>query len=82
MRKCKRHNLAERQLRLAVIARKLSCGNKTAAGAHTWEVLSSLAATCAQRAQSFVELVAGCPTSLRAAADDPVKDSKVFWHTL
>lgn len=52
------NNLAERQLRPAVISRKLSCGNRTPAGAATWEVLASLAATCAQRAQSFIELVA------------------------
>jgi hypothetical protein len=51
------NNLAERQLRPAVIARKLSCGNKTAQGAHTWEILASLAATCAQRAESFAQLV-------------------------
>jgi hypothetical protein len=51
------NNLAERQLRPAVIARKLSCGNKTSRGARTWEVLASLAATSAQRGQSFAELV-------------------------
>jgi len=42
------NNLAERQLRPAVIARKVSCGNKTPKGAHVWEILASLAATCAQ----------------------------------
>jgi hypothetical protein len=52
------NNLAERQLRPAVIARKVSCGNKTEKGARTWEILTSLAATCAQRAQSFHQLVA------------------------
>jgi hypothetical protein len=52
------NNLAERQLRPAVIARKVSCGNKTARGARTWQVLSSLAATCVQRAESFVARVA------------------------
>lgn len=52
------NNLAERQLRPAVIARKLSCGNKTEAGARVWEVLASLAATCRQRDQSFLNLVA------------------------
>jgi len=31
-----RSNLAERQLRPAVIARKVSCGNKTPKGAQTW----------------------------------------------
>ena len=51
------NNLAERQLRPAVIARKVSCGNKTLQGAHTWEILTSLAATCAQRAESFAQLV-------------------------
>jgi len=51
------NNLAERQLRPAVIARKVSCGNKTTKGAHTWEILTSLAATCAQQAESFAQLV-------------------------
>jgi|HubBroStandDraft_1064217.scaffolds.fasta_scaffold59799_1 transposase len=51
------NNLAERQLRPAVIARKVSCGNKTLQGAHTWEILTSLAATCTQQAASFVQLV-------------------------
>lgn len=51
------NNLAERQLRPAVIARKLSCGNKTSKGAHTWEILASLAATCVQQKQSFAQLI-------------------------
>ncbi len=51
------NNLAEWQLRPAVIARKVSCGNKTPNGAHTWEILTSLAATCVQRADSFSRLV-------------------------
>lgn len=52
------NNLAERQLRPAVIRRKLSCGNKTQRGAHTFEVLTSLAATCRQRGQDFLQLAA------------------------
>ncbi len=52
------NNLAERQLRPAVIARKISCGNKTPNGARSWEILSSLAATCAQTDESFTELIA------------------------
>lgn len=52
------NNLAERQLRPAVIARKVSCGNKTSDGAHTWAILASIAATCAQRAQSFIDHLA------------------------
>lgn len=51
------NNLAERQLRPAVIRRKLSCGNKSRRGADTFEVLSSLAATCRQTAQSFFDLL-------------------------
>lgn len=53
------NNLAERQLRPAVISRKLSCGNKTEAGTATFEVLASLSATCRQQGRSFAELVAG-----------------------
>ena len=49
------NNRAERALRPAVIARKLSCGNKTPRGKRTWEILTSLAATCHQRGQDFVE---------------------------
>lgn len=51
------NNLAERQLRPAVIARKLSCGNKTASGARTWQILASIAATCAQRNLSFTRKI-------------------------
>jgi transposase len=51
------NNLAERQLRPAVISRKLSCGNKTERGAKTWEVLTSLAATCRQTGASFAEFL-------------------------
>ena len=51
------NNLAERQLRPAVIARKVSCGNKTPAGASAWEILTSLAATCVQQGQSFATLL-------------------------
>jgi len=51
------NNRAERALRPAVIARKLSCGNKTERGKRTWEILTSLAATCHQRGQDLVELL-------------------------
>jgi len=52
------NNLAERQLRPAVIARKISCGNKTAKGAQAWQVLTSIAATCRQDGRSFIQFVA------------------------
>lgn len=51
------NNLAERQLRPAVIARKVSCGNKTTKGAASWEILSSFAATYVQRNLSFAKLI-------------------------
>jgi hypothetical protein len=43
------NNLAERQLRPTVIARKLSAGNKTRAGADAWAILTSLGATARQQ---------------------------------
>ena len=52
------NNLAERQLRPAVIARKVSCGQRTWAGAGAWQVLASLAASARQTAVSFIEQVA------------------------
>ena len=52
------NNLAERQLRPAVIARKLSAGNRTVRGAQTHAVLASLAATCRQRGERFGALAA------------------------
>ncbi len=47
------NNLAERQLRPAVIGRKVSCGNRSDRGARTWEVLASLATTARQQGQSL-----------------------------
>jgi hypothetical protein len=52
------NNRAERALRPAVIARKLSCGNRTERGRRTWEILASLAATCEQQAADFVDWLA------------------------
>jgi hypothetical protein len=56
------NNLAERQLRPAVIARKLSCGHKTMDGARTFQILASLAATCTQTGASFIDQVASAVT--------------------
>lgn len=58
------NNRAERALRPAVIARKLSCGNKTDNGRRTWEILASLAATAAQNADDLLEFL---PTHLALA---------------
>lgn len=51
------NNRAERALRPAVIARKLSCGNKTIRGKTTWEILASLAASCQQQGIDFTDFV-------------------------
>lgn len=51
------NNRAERQLRPAVIARKISCGNKTARGSMTWQILASLAVTAAQRGKDFAQQI-------------------------
>jgi transposase len=52
------NNRAERSLRPAVIARKISCGNKTDRGRLTWQILASLAATCAQRGHDLIDYLA------------------------
>lgn len=52
------NNRAERALRPAVIARKLSCGNKTEAGKTCFVILTSLATTCTQRGHDFVAWLA------------------------
>lgn len=51
------NNRAERQLRPAVITRKLSCGNRSARGAQTWAVLASLAATARQQGTSLAACI-------------------------
>jgi hypothetical protein len=62
------NNRAERALRPAVISRKISCGNKTRRGKQTWEILASLAATCHQRAESFVDFLTPRVSLSRSAA--------------
>lgn len=52
------NNRAERALRPAVIARKVSCGNKTESGRSTWEILTSIAQTCHQRGLDFLNYIA------------------------
>lgn len=52
------NNRAERSLRPAVIARKLSCGNKTERGRRSWEILASLGATYHQTDRDYVAFLA------------------------
>jgi hypothetical protein len=59
------NNLAERQLRPAVIVRKLSGGNRTEQGAHTHEILATLAVTVRQQGISFLEVARTLLTSER-----------------
>jgi transposase len=64
------NNRAERDLRPAVIARKMSCGNKTGAGRRSFEVLRSVATSCWKRGHDAVSFIAGLlPFGARA---DPV----------
>jgi hypothetical protein len=51
------NNRAERQLRPAVIARKVSCGNKTRAGKRTSEILMTLAVTARQQQRHFSNVI-------------------------
>ncbi len=48
------NNLAEREIRPAVIARKLSAGNRTDAGAETHAVLASLLQTCRRQGRDIL----------------------------
>jgi len=52
------NNRAERALRPAVIARKVSCGNKTERGRDCWQILASIGATCHQQMTDFAEYLA------------------------
>jgi transposase len=66
------NNRAERDLRPAVIARKVSCGNKTEAGKRSFEVLRSVASSCLKRGHDVVTYLAGLlPFGARA---DPVPE--------
>ena len=49
------NNLAEREVRPAVIARKLSAGNRTEAGAETHAVLASVLRTCRRQGRDILE---------------------------
>jgi transposase len=69
------NNRAERELRPAVIARKLSCGNKTNAGKRCFEVLASICVTCLKRGHDAVSYLASLlPIGSRA---DPVPPAVV-----
>jgi transposase len=48
------NNLAEREIRPAVIARKLSAGNRTEAGAETHAVLASILRTCRRQGRDIL----------------------------
>ena len=65
-------NAAEQGLRPAVIARKVSCGNKTEAGKRSFEVLRSVVSTCSKRGHDVVSYLAGLlPIDARAAPIPP-----------
>ena len=61
------NNKAERAIRPAVVARKISCGNRTQRGASTWQILVSLATTAHQCGREFLdELTTAIPRSVPA----------------
>ena len=63
------NNRAERAIRPAVIARKVSCGNRTQRGASTWQILVSLATTAQQCGREFLdELTTAIPLKALAPA--------------
>ena len=68
------NNHSERQIRPAVLHRKISAGNKTAKGAKTLGRLASLAVSCRQNRVNFADVV---QRILTRAPDQPV----VFWET-
>lgn len=49
------NNRAERDLRPAVISRKISCGNRTLAGKITWETLRSIVVTAQKQGRDLLE---------------------------
>jgi transposase len=51
------NNLAEREIRPAVIARKLSAGNRTEAGAETHAVLASVLRTCRRQGRDILQIL-------------------------
>lgn len=52
------NNRAERDLRPAVISRKLSCGNRTVAGKRAWETLRTVTVTATKQGLDLVETLA------------------------
>ena len=65
------NNRAERALRPAVIARKLSCGNRSRAGADAFEILASVTETARQRGQDIITLLCDHIRLAAAAAPAP-----------
>jgi transposase len=52
------NNRAERDLRPAVISRKISCGNRTVSGKTAWEILRSFAVTTQHRQERLLDALA------------------------
>jgi hypothetical protein len=61
------NNRAERDLRPAVIARKISCGNRTVSGKITWERLRSIVVTAQKQGLDLIPALAS-RLALQAAA--------------
>jgi transposase len=62
------NNRAERAIRPAVVARKISCGNRTEQGAQATEILTSLLTTAHQQARDFLaDLTQSLPITAQPA---------------
>lgn len=68
------NNHSERQIRPAVVHRKISAGNKTAKGAQTLGRLTSLAVSCRQNLVKFADVIQRI--LLTSAPEQPV----LFWE--
>jgi hypothetical protein len=71
------NNEGEREIRPAVVVRKISAGNRTLRGAHTQEVLASVSRTAQRNGHTLFELV---PLLLRQTNRGLVLPLLAAWH--
>jgi len=73
------NNLAEQEIRPAVVMRKVSAGNRTEAGAHAHEVLASITRTAERRGMRFPDLL---PELLRSPGPVVIAPERLGLPTL
>lgn len=72
------NNLGEREIRPAVVMRKVSTGNRTEPGAHAHEVIASLSRTAERNRRRFVDLL---PPLLRSPETDRIMAVLPMWDS-